>query len=195
MNDDQIFKRLRALELASPYSNGAAEQVENAGVLLAFVTAAAPAAWPPPPPTLAELELAALKKRALEKAVGDKADEELKKAQMKAADPQRPEHTFVDDVLGELRRARGKFPSSNASMTALVEEVGELARAMLSESPHAIYQEAVQVAAMAMRVALEGDPTLDTYRKRQNADGTLHTIARGVRPPPTLYPDGLRYPD
>jgi len=77
---------------------------------------------------------------------------------------QKPEHAFVDDVLAELRRARKKFPNSTASMTALTEEVGELARAMLGESQQRIYQEAVQVAGMAARVALDGDPTLIVYR-------------------------------
>ena len=49
-------------------------------------------------------------------------------------------------------------------MTALVEEVGEVARALLDESRACVFAEAVQVAAMACRVAVEGDPTLNDRR-------------------------------
>lgn len=45
-------------------------------------------------------------------------------------------------------------------MTALTEEVGELAKALLDESDQRVYEEAVQVAVMALRVATEGDPSL-----------------------------------
>jgi hypothetical protein len=71
---------------------------------------------------------------------------------------------FTDDVLREVVRARHKFPSSNLVLAALMEEVGELAQAMLKvragEWPaQRIREEAVQVAAMALRVALDGDPS------------------------------------
>ena len=67
----------------------------------------------------------------------------------------------------ELNRARAKFPSSECSMVALTEEVGELAKAMLDESQQRIYQEAVQVACMAIRVATEGDPSIENYRAKR----------------------------
>lgn len=77
---------------------------------------------------------------------------------------------FSEDVLVELQRARRKFPSSNLVFAALVEEVGELAQAMLYERAgkvrvpgidpkRHVWDEAVQVAAMALRVATEGDPS------------------------------------
>lgn len=45
-------------------------------------------------------------------------------------------------------------------MCALTEEVGEVAKALLDESPDRVYEEAVQVAVMAMRLATEGDRSL-----------------------------------
>ena len=63
---------------------------------------------------------------------------------------------------GEVYSARKKFPSSAFLMTALVEEVGELARAFLQrrtgDIPGSIRAEALQVACVAMRIYEEGDP-------------------------------------
>ena len=78
---------------------------------------------------------------------------------------------FLRDVFGEIERAIEKFPQPNASMCALTEEVGELAKAMMDEPRTRVWREAVQVAAMAARVAVEGDPTLDATRAARNADG------------------------
>ncbi|MDH5757862.1 MAG: hypothetical protein OEZ55_14480 [Nitrospinota bacterium] len=78
----------------------------------------------------------------------------------------RSEAKFISDVLTELERARVNFPSNRHMNAALVEEVGELSRALLEcsiDKSHAenVYKEAVQVAVMAARVALEGDPSFD----------------------------------
>lgn len=68
-----------------------------------------------------------------------------------------------DDVAEELDRARAKFPMPNPTFVALVEEVGELAQALLKCKPGdyassiRVYEEAIQVAAMAVRVLEEGD--------------------------------------
>lgn len=101
---------------------------------------------------------------------------------------------FVKAVEAEILRARTKFPDSTCSLAALMEEVGELANALLeeqfaikrhmevlpllgniNESGGAAYQvhrdiahqfrervfmEAVQVAVMAQRVAIDGDRSL-----------------------------------
>ena len=74
--------------------------------------------------------------------------------------------SFFFAARTEVMNARAKFPSSDACLAALIEETGELAKAMLSESADRIYSEAVQVAAMAARCAIEGDPTLREYRDR-----------------------------
>ncbi len=73
---------------------------------------------------------------------------------------------FLSEVHSEVLRARTKFPSSRLVLAALTEEVGELAQAMLKVAAgkwpkERIRDEAVQVAAMALRVATEGDPTFD----------------------------------
>jgi NTP pyrophosphatase (non-canonical NTP hydrolase) len=64
-------------------------------------------------------------------------------------------------ISAELRFARAKFPGSNLNFPALVEEVGELAQALLDhtygkKTSADVYAEAIQVAAMAIRVAEEG---------------------------------------
>lgn len=66
-------------------------------------------------------------------------------------------------VKGELIAARKKFPESTHQLAALMEEVGELAQAMMehdrdgSQTIAMVLREAVQVASMAIRIATEGD--------------------------------------
>lgn len=75
---------------------------------------------------------------------------------------------FIVDVVREVRRARAMWPGNDHKLAALTEEVGELTKALLHHdyevdkpdaTPEAIWREAVQVAAMAVRVATEGDST------------------------------------
>ena len=76
---------------------------------------------------------------------------------------------FMNDVVEEVDRAREKFPSNKHMIGAFHEEVGEVAKAMLErdycdgelvtlELDQEVYTECVQAAAMACRLALEGDP-------------------------------------
>src|SRR5690606_36510565 len=74
------------------------------------------------------------------------------------------------EILAELRRALEKFPGDNVTTLALVEEVGELAKATFEESRDRVREEAIQVAAMAMRVVLDGDQTLDAWRESKGLD-------------------------
>lgn len=72
------------------------------------------------------------------------------------------DNSFTVAVKTELSRAREKFPSNNLGMIALVEEVGELAQALLKWKAgkfgfDRVFDEAVQVATMAQRVAVESD--------------------------------------
>lgn len=81
---------------------------------------------------------------------------------------------FLDDVGDEIARARKLFPSSRLVLAALTEEVGELAQAMLKVAAgkwdaRRVYEEAVQVAAMAARVATEGDPSFTAYTEPDEA--------------------------
>lgn len=82
---------------------------------------------------------------------------------------------FAADMLAEFKRASEKFPAKdNPTVAALTEEVGELAQAMLHiregkiQDWNRVYEEAVQVATVAMRCALEGDDTLNVEPTTDN---------------------------
>lgn len=66
-------------------------------------------------------------------------------------------------IRNEVNAARDKFPKTTHMLAALVEEVGELSQAMVEHdraqgtSVQEVLREAVQVAAMAVRIAVEGD--------------------------------------
>ena len=72
---------------------------------------------------------------------------------------------FIDDIGFELRNAWTKFPHNDDLLPALMEKVGELAQAMqqmkhepeLGVTHEAVRNEALQVAALATRIAAEGD--------------------------------------
>lgn len=72
----------------------------------------------------------------------------------------------LKEVEGEIAFARKKFPYTNDIVLALMEEVGELSQALLQQkyehlrqvSDVDVYKEAIQVAAMALRIASEGVP-------------------------------------
>lgn len=73
------------------------------------------------------------------------------------------------EIDAELERARAKFPMPNPTFVALVEEVGELAQALLKCKPGSpeysqrVYDEAIQCAVMAIRVLEEGDRDFPSY--------------------------------
>jgi NTP pyrophosphatase (non-canonical NTP hydrolase) len=71
------------------------------------------------------------------------------------------ELAFLESVVVELSRAKVKYPDPRRRFAALVSEVGEVATAFLRETPERVQEEAVQVAVVAMRIATEGDPTLE----------------------------------
>lgn len=75
-----------------------------------------------------------------------------------------PTDQFLAEVRAEIARARSKFPNNDLTTIALTEEVGELAKALLDESADRVRSEAVQVAAMAARVAIDGDASVIAFR-------------------------------
>jgi hypothetical protein len=83
------------------------------------------------------------------------------------------EEALAVDILAELATARAKFPGPNVTFAALIEEVGELARATFQESRERVRAEAVQVAVMAMRMVLDGDRTFDGWRKNKGLDALV----------------------
>ena len=71
--------------------------------------------------------------------------------------------TFAERVYQEQNRAADKFPKADRLLGALMEEVGEAAQALLKikesgESPQNVYDELVQVASTAYRLAVMGEP-------------------------------------
>jgi len=73
---------------------------------------------------------------------------------------------FVSEMIDEVKRARQKFPINKHVLTAFNEEVGELNKAMIQNTHDGagnreVWEEAIQAAAMALRVATEGDHSFD----------------------------------
>lgn len=79
-------------------------------------------------------------------------------------------YNILADIDSEVKRAREKFPGKNVTFAALVEEVGELATATFEESNARVREEAIQVAAMAIRIVLDGDHTYDAWRNDKGLD-------------------------
>lgn len=76
---------------------------------------------------------------------------------------------FFEAAHMETLIAMKKFPQPNPNLAALMEEVGELAQAFLQgQEPYRIYAEAKQVAAMACRIAIEGDPQ---FKQKMSRNG------------------------
>jgi hypothetical protein len=82
------------------------------------------------------------------------------------------------EVGREIQRARGLFPDPNLLALAFGEEAGELTKAVLEEPLDAVRKEAIQAAAMALRLVLDGDPSTDTHRERQG----LKKLGETVKP-------------
>lgn len=77
---------------------------------------------------------------------------------------------LMNDILYELARAQTRFPESRLTMIALTEEVGELAKAVMDEPEFRVRAEAIQVAAMAKRIVLGGDQSVDEIRRERLLD-------------------------
>jgi len=73
-----------------------------------------------------------------------------------------PKGSTVEDIAEEVCRARTKFPDNRHLLAALMEEVGELAQAILQKKPlEEQRKEARQVACVAIRILEEGDSAFD----------------------------------
>lgn len=72
---------------------------------------------------------------------------------------------FLREVYDEALRAGTLFPGDTLRTLAFSEEAGELVKAVLDESPERVRHEAVQAAAMAARIALDGDGSVVEWRK------------------------------
>lgn len=79
----------------------------------------------------------------------------------------------VGDALREAAGARAKFPGNRHMVAATGEEFGELCNALLEHDRGAktaadVYAEAIQLAAMALRIAAEGSLEFPKYRPNAN---------------------------
>lgn len=81
-----------------------------------------------------------------------------------------PVDVFLEEVRAELIRARAKFPGDRIMTIALAEEFGELAKAILDEPAADVRTEAVQTAAMAARIVLDGDRSVNEWRAAKGLD-------------------------
>lgn len=80
---------------------------------------------------------------------------------------------LFEEIRAELHRAQSRFPGDNVTFAALVEEVGELAKATFEEQRVNVRREAVQVAVMACRMVLDGDHTFNEWRAKHGLDALL----------------------
>lgn len=71
-----------------------------------------------------------------------------------------PSYLTLAAVAAEVQRGRAKFPGNRFMLAALAEEIGELAEAMTKLDGPSIHREAIHVAAIAIRIAEEGDATI-----------------------------------
>ena len=77
----------------------------------------------------------------------------------------------MGNVAQEIDRARAKFPTNRLLFHALVEEVGELAQALLERgNTDASQREAMQVACVAIRIMAEGDGGVEASARMAIAD-------------------------
>lgn len=65
---------------------------------------------------------------------------------------------FITDLMIRLHKARASFPGNKNRLAALVEEVGEVGTVLeRNEGPERLYDECLDVAVTALRLAVEGD--------------------------------------
>lgn len=76
-----------------------------------------------------------------------------------------PAEVLLCQLRAEIARARGKHPGNKHRFAALVEEVGEVARALHDGEPWGrVIEESLHVACAAVRLAAEGDPEFEPRR-------------------------------
>lgn len=72
---------------------------------------------------------------------------------------------LLTEVATEINRARKLHPTNEHLLAALMEEVGELARALLEKDFDHARIEAIQVATVAIRIAEEGEKHLGMHAR------------------------------
>lgn len=77
---------------------------------------------------------------------------------------------FLAMMMNEIESARKKHPSPDAMLAAIFEEGGEVAQAMMDKPWCEVRKECVHLAVTALRLAVEGDPTLRGFRVAKGLD-------------------------
>lgn len=72
---------------------------------------------------------------------------------------------FLARLQREVQWARSKHPTNYNLFAALVEEVGEVAKALQDGDEENLITELLQVACVALRLTTEGDPSHPTSRQ------------------------------
>ena len=101
-----------------------------------------------------------------------------------------PVEDFLDQVRAELAHARSKFPGDRIMTLAMAEEFGELVKAVLDEHSSDVRKEAVQTAAMAARVVLDGDASVNDWRAAKGLDPLTGGVAALTPGTPLHHRDG-----
>ena len=78
---------------------------------------------------------------------------------------------FLAAVLDEISRARTKHPHFEITLAAMGEEFGEVCKAMLDERAERVWDECVQLAAMALKLAVDGDRSMEAWRNKRQLGG------------------------
>ena len=77
----------------------------------------------------------------------------------------KPKQLTLDFLSEEIERARSKFPTNKLLLAALMEEVGELSKALIENEPaQNVITEAIQVACVAIRIAEEGESSFPEFK-------------------------------
>ena len=80
------------------------------------------------------------------------------------------ERTTINAISEEVALNRNNKLDPSGLLASLIEEVGEVAKAITKEPYQCVYEEAKQVAAIALRLMEECDPSLHIVRACNNAD-------------------------
>lgn len=103
----------------------------------------------------------------------------------------------AQNVIREVFGSVGKFPLNRHMHAALGEEVGEIAEALLehdrgTKTSLDVYTEAMQVAAMALRIAIEGS---QEFPYRYEVDDSLVFRPTGAPKKQPKVPASILIPD
>ena len=90
----------------------------------------------------------------------------------------RTDQIFVDIQRRELMLSRTKFPGNEHLVVELLKEIGEVARAILEHGPgsNELLDKCAQTAALAQRIAIEGDKDFVPITADEEADSISEVV-------------------